>query len=82
MVEDRYPGKGLGTELLVLLARLGWDDGIRRFVADTLVENAAMLNVFRRTPTAVTVTQTQRAGSVIHLDMDICAPRWDLTTPS
>ena len=75
VVEDGYQGHGIGTELLTLLARIGWDDGIRRFVADTLIENQAMLTVFRRTPAAVTVLETSRDGGVLHLIMAVTAPR-------
>lgn len=79
VVEDGYQGRGIGTELLTLLARIGWDDGVRRFVADTFAENHAMLAVFMRTPDAVTVTETQRDGAVVHLIMVVTPPRSDLT---
>lgn len=78
VVQDGYQGHGIGTELLCLLARLGWDDGIRRFVADTFAENHAMLGVFRGTPRAVTVAETRRDGSVVHLTMAVTRPVSDL----
>lgn len=78
VVQDGYQGRGIGTELLCLLARIGWDDGIRRFVADTLAENSPMLAVFRRTPRAVRVKETSRDGSVIHLTMAVTRPVSDL----
>jgi RimJ/RimL family protein N-acetyltransferase len=74
VVQDGYQHHGIGTELLTLLARIGWDDGIRHFVADTFAENYTMLDVFRRTPAAVTVTETRRDGGVIHLIMALTRP--------
>jgi RimJ/RimL family protein N-acetyltransferase len=79
VVRDGYQGHGIGTELLTLLARIGWDDGIRRFVADTYADNRAMLDVFMRTPGAVTVTNTRRDGNVIHLTMAVTPPGAVLT---
>ncbi|MBJ7608954.1 MAG: GNAT family N-acetyltransferase [Candidatus Dormibacteraeota bacterium] len=79
VVEDGHQGHGIGTKLLTLLARIGWNDGIRRFVADTLAENHAMLDVFRRTPGAVTVVTTRRDGGVIHLIMAVTPPAAELT---
>jgi GNAT superfamily N-acetyltransferase len=79
VVQDGYQGHGIGTELLALLARIGWDDGIRRFVADTYAHNRAMLDVFMQTPGAVTVMNTRSDGSVIHLTMAITPPGAVLT---
>ena len=78
VVEDTYQGRGIGRELLSLLGRIGWDDDIKRFVADTFADNHAMLAVFRRTPHAVRVQETRRDGSVIHLVMGVTRPRSDL----
>jgi RimJ/RimL family protein N-acetyltransferase len=78
VVQDGYQGRGIGTELLTLIARIGWDDGIRHFVADTLAENLPMLDVFRRTPAAVTVIETRRDGGVFHLIMAVTPPGADL----
>jgi GNAT superfamily N-acetyltransferase len=74
VVEDEYEHHGIGTILLGLLARLGWADGVRRFVADTFVTNRSMLNVFMHTPSAVTVLTTRRDGSVVHIVMRITPP--------
>jgi GNAT superfamily N-acetyltransferase len=74
VVEDEYEHHGIGTTLLRLLARLGWADGVRRFVADTFVSNRSMLNVFMHTPGAVTVLTTRRDGSVVHIVMRITPP--------
>lgn len=74
VVEDGHQHHGIGTELLVLIARVGWDDGVRRFVADTFAGNTSMLHVFLNTPLAVTVLSTRRDGSVVHLVMRITPP--------
>ena len=79
VVEDGYQGHGIGTELFTLLARVGWDDGVRRFVADTFADNRAMLDVFLQTPGAVTVTKTRHDGNVIHLTMAVTPPGAVLT---
>jgi RimJ/RimL family protein N-acetyltransferase len=79
VVQDGYQGHGIGTELFSLLARIGWDDGVRRFVADTYADNRAMLDVFMHTPGAVTVTTTRRDGSAIHLTMAVMPPGAVLT---
>jgi RimJ/RimL family protein N-acetyltransferase len=79
VVQDGYQGHGIGSELLTLLARIGWDDGIRRFVADTFADNRAMLGVFMRTPSAATVMKTRRDGSAIHLTMAVTPPGAVLT---
>jgi GNAT superfamily N-acetyltransferase len=79
VVQDAYHGHGIGTELFTMLARIGWDDGVRRFVADTYADNGAMLDVFMHTPGAVTVTKLCRAGSVIQLTMAVTPPGAVLT---
>jgi RimJ/RimL family protein N-acetyltransferase len=79
VVQDGYQGHGIGTELFTLLARIAWDDGIRRFVADTYADNGAMLDVFMRTPGVATVTETRRDGSVLHLTMAVAPPSAVLT---
>jgi RimJ/RimL family protein N-acetyltransferase len=81
VVQDGYQGHGIGTELFTLLARIAWDDGIRRFVADTYADNRAMLDVFMGTPGAATVTQTRRDGSVLHLTMAVSQRDGVLTWP-
>ena len=46
-VDDRFQGKGLGTELLERLAAIAAAHGFRRFDATTLGDNHTMLEVFR-----------------------------------
>jgi GNAT superfamily N-acetyltransferase len=74
VVEDDYQHRGIGTTLLVLLARFAWTDGVRHFVADTFTSNRSMLDVFMHSPRAVTVLSTRRDGSVAHLVMRVTEP--------
>lgn len=45
-VEEDFQGQGLASKLLGHLTRIARAAGIRRFVAETLIENRAMLAVF------------------------------------
>lgn len=47
VVEDSHQSRGLGPILLEHLAAAARERGLRRFVAEVLAENAAMLGVFR-----------------------------------
>jgi acetyl coenzyme A synthetase (ADP forming)-like protein len=47
VVADRFHGRGLGTSLLGLLAKMADTDGIGVFEADVLPENGPMIEVFR-----------------------------------
>jgi acyl-CoA synthetase (NDP forming)/RimJ/RimL family protein N-acetyltransferase len=47
-VDDAFQGRGIGTLLLEYLVGYAYSRGIRRFVADTMAHNVAMLSVFRR----------------------------------
>jgi acetyl coenzyme A synthetase (ADP forming)-like protein len=47
VVADRYHGRGLGTSLLGLLAKMADADGIAVFEAEVLPENGPMMEVFR-----------------------------------
>jgi RimJ/RimL family protein N-acetyltransferase len=48
VVDDSHQGHGLGAELLRRLVAEARGNGIRRFVADTMVGNQKMLGVFRQ----------------------------------
>ncbi len=48
VVGDRHQGRGIGTLLLEHLASAARERGIATFVAETLADNARMLDVFRR----------------------------------
>ena len=74
VVEDGHQYQGVGRELLLRLAHIGWESGIRRFVADTFASNHPMIAVFTGTPAAVSVTSTRRDGSVVHVTMAVSAP--------
>ena len=45
-VADDYQGRGIGTRLLEQLAARAAGEGIERFVAEVMADNAAMINVF------------------------------------
>jgi acetyltransferase len=48
LVADEFQGKGLGTELLRRLVRIGSDEKLDRIVGDILLANAQMLAVSKR----------------------------------
>ena len=54
MVADEYQHHGIGSLLLDELAHAAWQRGVEVFKADTLAENAAMLDVFRHAGFPVT----------------------------
>lgn len=47
-VSDRWQGRGLGTQLTDFLIEIARDWGVKRLVAETTRDNAAMLAVFRK----------------------------------
>jgi GNAT superfamily N-acetyltransferase len=54
VVADEYQHHGIGSLLLDELARAAWQRGVEVFRAETLAENAAMLDVFRHAGFPVT----------------------------
>lgn len=68
VVADEMQGQGLGRELLARLAPIAREEGIRRFVAETLVGNQPMLKVFRASGLAA---RTRLADGVMHVTMDL-----------
>lgn len=46
VVDDRFQGEGIGSLLLEHLAAIGLEQGIDRFVAETMANNEGMLRVF------------------------------------
>lgn len=59
VVADEHQHHGIATILLEHLARAGHDRGITTFVASTLAENRAMLDVFAHSGFAVTTSVDQ-----------------------
>lgn len=68
LVEDAYQGRGIGTLLLEHLAAYARQQGIFRFVAETLLSNAAMRRVFRNAGFREVVRYD---SGVLHIEMDL-----------
>ncbi|MEU8416651.1 GNAT family N-acetyltransferase [Amycolatopsis japonica] len=68
VVDDAHQGRGLGSILLEHLAAAASESGLRRFVAEVLAENAAMVRVFR--DAGYQVSREIEEG-VLHLEFDI-----------
>jgi acyl-CoA synthetase (NDP forming)/GNAT superfamily N-acetyltransferase len=68
VVEDAHQGRGIGSVLLEHLAEAARENGIERFVAEVLPQNAAMLRVFSDFGYQV---QRQYADGVVHLTFPI-----------
>lgn len=68
VARDSHQGRGLGSILLEHLAAAARENGLHRFEAEVLVENHAMVRVFRQAG-----YQVSRAFSegVLHLEFDI-----------
>jgi GNAT superfamily N-acetyltransferase len=64
VVVDAYQGRGLGTLLLEQLASAARHNGISTFTADVLLENAAMMRVFRGSGYPVTSSLSQGVFSI------------------
>jgi acyl-CoA synthetase (NDP forming)/RimJ/RimL family protein N-acetyltransferase len=68
VARDSHQGRGLGSILLEHLAAAGRENGLRRFEAEVLVENRAMVRVFRDAGYQVS---RAFADGVLHLEFDI-----------
>ena len=68
VVDDAHQGRGLGSILLEHLAAAASECGLRRFVAEVLAENSAMVRVFR--DAGYQVSRALEEG-VLHLEFDI-----------
>jgi succinyl-CoA synthetase alpha subunit/RimJ/RimL family protein N-acetyltransferase len=68
VARDEHQGRGLGSILLEHLAAAARENGLRRFEAEVLVENHAMVRVFRQAGYQVT---RSFADGVLHLEFDI-----------
>jgi acetyl coenzyme A synthetase (ADP forming)-like protein len=67
-VDDRFQGKGIATGLLERLAVLAAKAGFERFQATTLLENAAMLQVFRDSGFMI---RSKSAGGCIEVELSL-----------
>ncbi|UQU66369.1 GNAT family N-acetyltransferase [Couchioplanes caeruleus] len=68
VVEDAYQGRGIGSVLLEHLADAARENGILRFVAEVLPQNAGMLRVFSDFGYQI---QRKYADGVVHLSFPI-----------
>ena len=68
VARDDHQGRGLGSILLEHLAAAARENGLRRFEAEVLVENNAMVRVFRQA--GYQVSRAFEEG-VLHLEFDI-----------
>ena len=68
VVDDAHQGRGLGSILLEHLAAAASECGLRRFVAEVLAENSAMVRVFR--DAGYQISRAIEEG-VLHLEFDI-----------
>ncbi|MEU6646804.1 GNAT family N-acetyltransferase [Saccharomonospora sp. NPDC046836] len=68
VVDDAHQGRGLGSILLEHLAAAASERGLRRFVAEVLGENSAMIRVFR--DAGYQMSRAFEEG-VVHLEFDI-----------
>jgi RimJ/RimL family protein N-acetyltransferase len=71
VVADPWQGRGLGSVLFRKLADRARGLGVRRFVADTLVDNGRMLAVFHH---AGVPYRSWHADGVVHLELVLGDP--------
>jgi RimJ/RimL family protein N-acetyltransferase len=67
-IEEDYHGQGLSTLFMALLTEIARERGIRRFEAEVLADNTAMLKVFRRSGLPM---QKHSEDGVVHVRMDL-----------
>jgi GNAT superfamily N-acetyltransferase len=67
-VEEDFQGRGIASRLLQQLAVIARANGIRRFEADVLAENAPMLKVLRHS--GLPMRASQREG-VVHATLSL-----------
>ena len=66
VVADDYAGRGIGGRLLDHLTQIARENGIAKFEADVLEDNAAMLAVFRESGLPMTTTH---ADGITHVTL-------------
>jgi len=67
-VHDDFQGRGVGRQLLEMLAERGRVDGIHTFVADVLAENSVMLHLLQR---LAPQRRSTFSGGVCHVEFDL-----------
>ncbi len=67
-IEEDYHGQGLSGLFMRLLTQIGRERGIRRFEAEVLAGNVAMLKVFQRSGLPMS---KQFEDGVVHVAMDL-----------
>ncbi len=67
-VEEDFQGQGLAGKLLWHLAHMARAQGVRRFIAETLPANQAMLAVFERSGLPM---QRRRVAGVVHVGLEL-----------
>lgn len=70
-VEEDYQGRGIAGRLLAVLARIGRDAGIDRFVAEVLAHNAPMLRVAARSH--LPMRQRRTDDGVVRVTLSLAA---------
>jgi GNAT superfamily N-acetyltransferase len=71
IVEDRLQHHGIGSVLFWALVRAARARGLTTLTAEVLAENRRMLTFLRETGLP---TKSRRAGTAIHLDLDLTSP--------
>jgi GNAT superfamily N-acetyltransferase len=69
VVRDDWQGQGLGKHLFRELIRIGREQGIRRFTADVMADNRAMVNLFHSC--AVGEVRTTLRDDLYHFSFEI-----------
>jgi RimJ/RimL family protein N-acetyltransferase len=67
-IEEDYQGQGLSTLFMALLIEIARERGVRRFEAEVLADNPAMLKVFRRSGLPM---HKHSEDGVVHVRMDL-----------
>ena len=67
-VIDKYQGQGIGAALMKHLAGIARSAGIKKFIAEVLPENIAMLKVFEKSGFGLT---TEREPQVVHVSLQL-----------
>ena len=72
VVAEDYGGRGIAGRLLHHLTHTARENGVAKFEADVLPDNAAMLAVFRGSGLSMTTTE---ADGVVHVTLLLCNPQ-------